>query len=81
VDGRSRQDYRQGDLTMDAVTNCHGSVRVRLGETDLIVASKVDLGAPEEGRPAQGTINFLVDWLVLPKLSISLANQTLNIFD
>jgi exosome complex RNA-binding protein Rrp42 (RNase PH superfamily) len=41
---------------MNAVTNSHGSVRVRLGETDLIVAAKVDLGTPEADRAHQGTM-------------------------
>ncbi len=62
VDGRSRSDYRQGDINLNEVTNSHGSIRVRLGETDVIVATKVDLGIPDPERPDQGTIKFLVDW-------------------
>ncbi|OXA57382.1 Exosome complex component RRP42 [Folsomia candida] len=61
VDGRSRSDYRQGDIDLNAVTNSHGSIRARLGETDVIVATKVDLGTPDPDRPDRGTIKFLVD--------------------
>jgi exosome complex RNA-binding protein Rrp42 (RNase PH superfamily) len=62
VDGRSQQHYRQGDPEINAVTNSHGSVSVRHGETDLIVAAKVDMKPPEADRPHQDTIKFLVDW-------------------
>jgi exosome complex component RRP42 len=62
VDGRSRSDYRQGEIQLNVVSNSHGSVRITLGETDVIVATKVDLGVPELDRPDQGTIKFLVDW-------------------
>jgi len=61
VDGRKRADYRQGDVTPNVITNSHGSIRARLGETDVIVATKVDLGTPELSRPDQGSIKFLVD--------------------
>jgi len=61
VDGRSRLDYRSGDIEVNTVTNSHGSVRIRLAETDVIVAAKVDLGIPKTETPNQGIIKFLVD--------------------
>lgn len=62
MDGRSRLDYRSGDIEVNTVTNSHGSIRLRLAETDVIVAAKVDLGIPKPETPDQGVINFLVDW-------------------
>jgi len=49
---------------MNSVSNCHGSIRIKLAETELIVAAKVDLGIPAEESPHLGRIDFLVDWLV-----------------
>lgn len=62
MDGRTRFDYRSGNMEVNVVTNSHGSLRLQLGETDVIIATKVDLGVPTVERPDQGTINFLVDW-------------------
>jgi len=61
VDGRSRLDYRSGDLEMNYVSNAHGSLRIQLAETDVIIAAKVDLGIPDPETPELGKINFLMD--------------------
>jgi len=61
VDGRSRLDYRSGDLEVDCVSNSHGSLRLQLAESDIIISAKVDLGTPDEDTPDIGHITFLVD--------------------
>ena len=61
-DGRSRLDYRTKDMEPHVISSAHGSVRFRLAETDVIVAAKVELGTPDQDRPDQGKIEFLVDW-------------------
>jgi len=61
VDGRTRLDYRSGDIELGCVSNCHGSIRIKLAESDVIVAAKVDLGTPTDEEPNLGKVNFLVD--------------------
>jgi exosome complex component RRP42 len=61
VDGRSRLDYRSGDLEINCVSNSHGSLRIRLAESDVIISAKVDIGEPLEETPGCGQITFLVD--------------------
>ncbi len=62
VDGRSRLDYRSGELIMNPVSNAHGSLRLKLAETDVMVSGRVDLGVPDAETPLLGKVIFSVDW-------------------
>lgn len=63
-DGRSKQDYRPIELELDIVTHANGSARVRLANTDILVGVKTEIDVPKLERPAEGKIEFFVDWSV-----------------
>ncbi|CAG7723076.1 unnamed protein product [Allacma fusca] len=61
ADGRARLDYRSKEIEANVITNAHGSIRIKLAETDVIIATKVELGSPDEDKPELGKLEFLVD--------------------
>nr|CAB3244005.1 exosome complex component RRP42-like [Phallusia mammillata] len=61
TDGRSCDNYRTIELAVNVLTNTHGSSKVRLGNTELLVGVKVELGKPEKATPDEGRIEFHVD--------------------
>lgn len=60
-DGRRRDDFRHLELETGVVSNTNGSCRLRLGETDLLVGVKAELGEPHPSTPSCGRLEFFVD--------------------
>ncbi|XP_055627401.1 exosome complex exonuclease RRP42 [Toxorhynchites rutilus septentrionalis] len=60
-DGRSNRDYRPMELETDIVVHAMGSARLRLANTDILVAVKADIDVPDPERPKEGKIEFFVD--------------------
>jgi exosome complex component RRP42 len=57
LDGRKLTEYRKPiDLEYGVVKTAEGSARVRIGETDVIVGVKLDVGNPYPDTPNEGTI-------------------------
>lgn len=44
--------------------NAHGSARLRLGNTDVTVCTKLEIDTPSAERPGEGKLDFFVDWYV-----------------
>lgn len=61
IDGRGREDYRPMELETDIVTHAYGSARLRLANTDVIVAVKIEVDTPLPERPNEGKLEFFVD--------------------
>lgn len=40
----------------------HGSSRLRIGNTDILVGVKVELDTPHADKPKEGKLEFFVDW-------------------
>lgn len=62
MDGRKREDYRPMELETDIVSHAFGSARLRLANTDVLVAVKLEVDVPYPERPAEGKLEFFVDW-------------------
>lgn len=60
-DGRGCEDYRHLDLEVGLVSNTHGSSRLRIGNTELLVGVKLDLDKPQANLPNQGLVDFNID--------------------
>lgn len=43
----------------------HGSSRLRIGNTDILVGVKVEIDSPYIDRPCEGKLEFFVDWYVV----------------
>ena len=61
-DGRSHTDYRPIELETKLMDQVHGSARVRIGNTDILVGVKVEIDSPYPERPFEGKLEFFVDW-------------------
>ncbi|XP_023023763.1 exosome complex component Rrp42 [Leptinotarsa decemlineata] len=61
VDGREREDYRPMELETDIISHAFGSARLRLANTDVLVAVKMEMDVPFPERPYEGKLEFFVD--------------------
>ncbi|CAG9858161.1 unnamed protein product [Phyllotreta striolata] len=61
IDGRELDDYRPMELETDVVSHAFGSARLRLANTDVLVAVKIELDVPFPESPQNGKIEFFVD--------------------
>ncbi|KAK2836706.1 hypothetical protein Q7C36_014575 [Tachysurus vachellii] len=61
VDGRGCEDYRHMEIETDVVSNTDGSAKVRLGQTDILVGVKAEIGRPRPMVPDEGYLEFFVD--------------------
>lgn len=43
----------------------HGSARLHIGNTDILVGIKVELDIPHADKPNEGKLEFFVDWYVI----------------
>lgn len=50
------------ELETDLVDTATGSARLRLANTDLLVAVKTEIDVPSPDKPDMGKIEFNVDW-------------------
>jgi len=78
-DGRARLDYRPFSVQLDAVPTANGSARIKLDNTDVTVAVKVEIQEPGYSTPSQGSIVCSVD--CSPSVSLEyegLGSQNVN---
>lgn len=61
VDGRGRLDHRAMTLELGTTPQATGSARLRLGDTDVMVAVKADIGTPPAGYPTHGRLSCAVE--------------------
>lgn len=60
-DGRTRCDYRPMEIETGIVTHANGSCRLRLANTDILVAVKSEIDIPPLENPDEGKLAFFVD--------------------
>jgi len=56
LDGRGLTDYREIQLDMGVAGRAEGSARVRLGKTEVMVGTKIELGEPFPDVPNEGVL-------------------------
>jgi exosome complex component RRP42 len=61
VDGRALEEQRPIHLERGVAGNAEGSARVKLGNTDVIVGVKMDLGTPYPDTPDSGVLATSVE--------------------
>ncbi|RZB77498.1 exosome complex component RRP42 [Asbolus verrucosus] len=61
IDGREREDYRPMELETNIISHAFGSARLRLANTDVLVAVKIEVDVPYPERPREGKLEFFVD--------------------
>lgn len=55
-DGRKFDDYRELSVEVNPIPRANGSCRVKLGETEVIVGVKIDVGTPFPDTPGSGVL-------------------------
>lgn len=60
-DGRGCLDFRPLQLELSLVLQANGSARLLLGETDVLVGVKAELGSPSPHHPDQGQVQVTVE--------------------
>lgn len=50
------------ELETDVVSHAFGSSRLRLANTDVLVAVKIEVDTPFPEHPNEGKLEFFVDW-------------------
>ncbi len=56
VDGRSWDEYRDVSIQTNFGENAEGSARIQIGNTDVLVGLKMDLGSPFSDTPDKGVL-------------------------
>ncbi|KAI8382256.1 ribosomal protein S5 domain 2-type protein [Blakeslea trispora] len=56
ADGRKRLEYRHIVLESGLLSQASGSARCRLGDSDVLVGIKVEIGEVEQSKPNQGRV-------------------------
>src|SRR3989344_7084886 len=56
IDGRKLDEFRKIIIETNISKNSAGSARCRMGETEVIVGVKFDVGEPYPDNPDEGTI-------------------------
>jgi len=65
IDGRKFDDYRKVSIETGVIKNAEGSARVKLGETEVIAGTKMNVEKPYPDTPNQGSISVNVELLPL----------------
>ncbi|XP_050584936.1 exosome complex component RRP42 isoform X1 [Bombus affinis] len=60
-DGRRRCEYRSMEIETKLMPQTHGSARLRIGNTDILVGIKIELDVPHADRSNEGKLEFFVD--------------------
>lgn len=50
------------ELETDVIAHAFGSSRLRLANTDVLVAVKIEVDSTFPERPNEGKLEFFVDW-------------------
>ncbi len=61
MDGRKCDEFRSFSLQYNVIPSASGSARLKLHQTDILVAIKAEVGAPDELAPNEGRVVFSVD--------------------
>ena len=56
LDGRGLTDYREVQLEVGVIERAEGSARVRLGKTEVMVGTKIEVGEPFSDVPNEGVL-------------------------
>lgn len=56
VDGRALDEYRPISIETNYIESAQGSARVRLGNTDVLVGVKMEVGSPFADTPDRGVL-------------------------
>ena len=56
VDGRKFDEFRPIEIIPNIIANAEGSAQVRLGDTEVIVGVKINLGKPFQDSPNEGIL-------------------------
>jgi exosome complex component RRP42 len=62
ADGRSRLEYRHVVMESGLLSQASGSARCRLGDSDVLVGVKVEIGQVEPSKPNHGRVVCNVEW-------------------
>jgi exosome complex component RRP42 len=65
IDGRGLEDYRDLDIKVNVIEKAEGSAWVKLGNTQVLVGIKVDVGEPFPDLPDKGVITTNVELVPL----------------
>lgn len=65
LDGRGVEDHRNVELEVGIIERAEGSARVRLGETEVIVGVKIEVGTPFPDVPDQGVLMVNAEFVPL----------------
>ena len=65
VDGRGLEDYRDLEIKVNVIEKAEGSAWVKLGNTQVLVGIKVDMGEPFPDLPDRGVITTNVELVPL----------------
>jgi len=65
IDGRSFEDYRDLEIEVNVIEKAEGSAWVKLGDTQVLVGIKVDLGEPFPDLPEKGVMTTNVELVPL----------------
>ena len=61
-DGRGLEDFREIVIEKNVSNKAEGSVRVRLGKTEVIAGVKIGVGEPYPDSPDEGTIMVIAEF-------------------
>lgn len=56
IDGRGLNDYREVRVDVNVIEKAEGSAKVRLGRTEVLVGTKVEVGEPFPDVPNEGVL-------------------------
>jgi exosome complex component RRP42 len=56
LDGRGLVDYREIQIEFGPIERAEGSARVRLGKTEVLVGTKIEIGEPFSDTPNEGVL-------------------------
>jgi len=65
LDGRGLSDYRPIEVILNPISKASGSSIVKLGDTQVIVGVKLELGAPFPDRPNEGVLQVHAEFVPL----------------
>ena len=65
IDGRNFNHYRKIEIETGVVNKAEGSARVKIGNTQVLVGIKMDIGEPFPDTPSQGVLSTTAEFVPL----------------
>jgi len=65
ADGRKPEDYRNIEIETNVVSKAEGSARVKIGNTQVLVGIKMDIGEPYPDSPESGVMSTAAELIPL----------------